>query len=1133
MFYCFKMQTMKKIYLVLISLLSLQSFSQKDFSRYYNSWRLGLNAGGALQTADYRSCWGMAGGFTLERGLHENKTNIFSFAIRGRYLAANTYGMDFNRNYDVKSNDAYNGKYDPAVNFVDSVPMGRQYVYDNYKMKLGEGSLELQLNFNRLRERTHVLLNLWGGIGITSYRTKSDLLDGNGKLYNFSLIDSTGNRTKTLNSYNTLIDKKYESNAFGSKGGNLITFSPSAGIGFGYQFSPGFSMIWEYKVTFPQGTNADLLDGKLGVNHDKIAGSNDYYHYTGLNLVFTLRGKHKKTSSTANPDQTAYTNTVVSTNTVATSNTVTSNPIIVTPTPTVATTNTASVTSPTVATTNTVIIPPQPPVEIKPIVTYITPPVNAFVVNNGSYKISAQILNITSANQIQFKLNGIVRSNFTFNAQSHILEYNSALNVGVNPVNIVATNTAGSDNESTTVIYELPKAAGDPPIVNYINPVQPGQIMTNPTYTVKAQVLNVIAQNDISIYFNGLSIPFTYNPSTKQIVFVANLIPGSNSISITANNLVGEDTEVTNIIYQEPRLARIPPIVNLVLPTTPVYATAQAFYNFKLSVLNVVSKNNISLIFNGNPNSSFTYDVNSKYLDFYSTLAVGINTLVVTGTNTDGVDSKTITVNYKPKIDVKNPPVVTILNPVNTKANSLVAAFTFSANVTNVSATSQLQVMFNGVAVTNYSFTAPNITFPASLNSGLNTFEVTATNIDGMDSKKDTVMYTKKTVPILPVVTLINPPSTINATDNLLYNFELYVLHVNSQANVAVVFNGVPQSNFTYDAVTKKIFFQTNLAVGDNTLSVTGTNQFGSDSKIINVNYAPHADIKLPPEIIFTNPSLPNTTTTLPTFTYSATITNMLNATNGLNVKFNGSIITNYNFDGYNFEFPANLVSGNNTLRIIANNNDGSDTAKAVVGYRVGKPAPIVTITQPTGTPTVNVSSYNFQFNIQNVILNDIQVSLNGVPVTNYNFAAPQGDFIGNLNPGQNSVSVTGSNTTGSITKTEIVVYEIVANQTPTTVSTPTVAPADTSQQITICHIPPGNSQNPQTISISPSAWPAHQSHGDTQGACPVQKVNNPIKVNPRVIQGQPTNETKPAGVKSDSISKPNINSTPTPRRPR
>lgn len=39
--------------------------------------------------------------------------------------------------------------------------------------------------------------------------------------------------------------------------------------------------------------------------------------------------------------------------------------------------------------------------------------------------------------------------------------------------------------------------------------------------------------------------------------------------------------------------------------------------------------------------------------------------------------------------------------------------------------------------------------------------------------------------------------------------------------------------------------------------------------------------------------------------------------------------------------------------------------------------------------------------------------------------------------------------------------------------------------KITICHIPPGNPQNTNTLSISESAWPAHRdNHGDTFGAC-------------------------------------------------
>jgi len=41
-----------------------------------------------------------------------------------------------------------------------------------------------------------------------------------------------------------------------------------------------------------------------------------------------------------------------------------------------------------------------------------------------------------------------------------------------------------------------------------------------------------------------------------------------------------------------------------------------------------------------------------------------------------------------------------------------------------------------------------------------------------------------------------------------------------------------------------------------------------------------------------------------------------------------------------------------------------------------------------------------------------------------------------------------------------------------------------TGNEITICHYPPGNRLNPQTIEIDESAWPAHKAIGDRLGAC-------------------------------------------------
>lgn len=64
---------------------------------------------------------------------------------------------------------------------------------------------------------------------------------------------------------------------------------------------------------------------------------------------------------------------------------------------------------------------------------------------------------------------------------------------------------------------------------------------------------------------------------------------------------------------------------------------------------------------------------------------------------------------------------------------------------------------------------------------------------------------------------------------------------------------------------------------------------------------------------------------------------------------------------------------------------------------------------------------------------------------------------------------------------------------TATHTATPTSTPAgdngnegdDNDGKLEICHLPPGNPANAQTLRIAPSAWAAHQAHGDSLGSCP------------------------------------------------
>ncbi|MDF0682423.1 MAG: hypothetical protein P0116_15815 [Candidatus Nitrosocosmicus sp.] len=55
----------------------------------------------------------------------------------------------------------------------------------------------------------------------------------------------------------------------------------------------------------------------------------------------------------------------------------------------------------------------------------------------------------------------------------------------------------------------------------------------------------------------------------------------------------------------------------------------------------------------------------------------------------------------------------------------------------------------------------------------------------------------------------------------------------------------------------------------------------------------------------------------------------------------------------------------------------------------------------------------------------------------------------------------------------------------PDTDPNPDPNPIPIPDELTLCHMPPGNPENSQTITVPISAVPAHLAHGDTIGPCP------------------------------------------------
>jgi hypothetical protein len=1043
--------------------------------------------GAMWQVADVRSTPGFAGGFTLEKGIFENKTNFFSLAIKGRGLFGSTYGLDYTRNYDVKMNPALNGKYNSKVNY-DST---NDYIYNNYRTEINEGALELQICFNRLRERTNVLLNIWGGIGFTSYRTKINLLDATGGMYNYRLVDSTGGQGNILSSHEFLLDNTYESNARNSQNGNVLTWSPSCGLGLGYRFNDFISLLCEHKITFPQGTYSDYLDGIQGSNNDWIGCVKDYYHYSSLTLQIRLGGKSKsKSTSNVNNYTPVQTNTIVNipTNTVVTS-----------PTTSVVTTE---------------------PIAKPPVVTITNPPSSPYneTVNNN-FPVSADVYNVSQRSQLNVTFNGAEIKNYSWNGKT--IQFAGALLPGNNIVAVTATNTAGKDSKSTVIVY-----SGLPPQITITTPGTSKMTSTQSSADIFATILNVESSNYISVKYNGQAFStFSYNPVNKVFAMNVNLATGTNTIDITATNSFGQDFKSQLIVYNPALLgtstatASRPVKVTIIDPAVNPYKSSGQNYKIKAKVTGVADKNQITVTANG---VTVPFNYAAGNVDFDVLLNTGNNLMSVSARSGKTSDSKSTVITYDPPKKI-TPPTVVIINPNPSPYTSNLTAHPFKAQTTNISNQSQLEVKFNGELISNYTFDANTGTIDYNANLTLNSnnfFEIKATNQYGVANasaivkqeqpKTKIICHRKGRGTAVETITIFENewaahqahgdyegPCQVETPDP-----QITICHNNANGSKETI--TIPQSTWSQHqahgdvmGVCPKIN-ETPVEI-DNDITICHKNADGSKQTIVVkqstwAQHQAHGDVMGTCPKIFTPKEIDNDITICHKNTDGSKQTIVVKQSTWAQHQAHGDVMGTC---------PKIIETNPSELdldiTICHKNNDGTETKMTIKqsqwaahqahGDYIGGTCAIPTNTAAASS-TVEICHNNGDGTKTTMV----------IPLTQFSSHRAHGDLMGKCPPAASNTNTTpvtppmtichnngdGSKTTMTITAEQWSMHRGHGDGLGVC-PTPTVAPVD--KKITICHIPPGNNQNPQTIEINESAWPAHQAHGDTKGVCPTPTV--------------------------------------------
>ncbi len=868
------------------------------------------------------------------------------------------------------------------------------YVVRNNKTVNNNFALEGLLRFNVGAKRIFAPY-IFGGIAASVYNVKSNLLDSDGFIYAYEPDFVPATKAH----YDKIQDKFYETKVYGNKIFGSLT--GNVGLGFSVNVSDGFRIGLEHTMSF---TNKDNFDG---YEASKKFVKNDVYYFTNLYFQFYLKGRKYRSDEKRNP---------VNDNTT---------------------------------TTNTTTTPPC----ISPTVRIINPSQQGETVESEFYEFFATVSNVTDKNDISVNVNGRQIYDFKFNAQNGRISTYEVLVNGQNSFSVSARNACGSNQQTSTVIYQ--QRMPEPPVVYFTNPATSPITTTANNFNIVAKVLNVSGKSSITFKQNGtVNNNFSYNNNTKELTSYVVLQNGSNVFEVTGTNQDGTAVATTVIIYGRTPACQNP-IISMKQPSNNPEHTNSPAYTLIGNVMNVDTRNQISVTLNNQATTTFTFNTNEKSLNARMQLKQGANTVTITAKNNCGTTTETYTIIYTPT--QVNPPTVSFVTPYQSNTSVANSNYTFVATTTNISNASQIKVSFNGVNLTNFSFASDNrqILFNTPLIEGNNVATIVVTNNDGTATATTTVLYRK--VVNAPTVQFTDPSISPKSVFKNTYNLVAQTTNVTAQSQISFYVNGSKTTAFNFNPATNTVTYSAMLNEGANVFKITVQTNGGSAQDETTIIYMKRQLAKIP-TVQFTSPS---SSIEVKTNAYNL-IAQTENVENNsqISITKNGNALTNFTFNAntQTVNFSSALDEGNNKFVIKVTTNGGSAQDDVNIKYNreVIIPMPTVKWTNPASSGMAYMfEAYDFKAVAKNVYAkNKIAITFNNNPVTDFNYSATSGEitFSGKLAKGNNTLKVQVSNDAGNATDETSIVYRVpvvICDKPVVTINKPTTQNVSAAYKLT------------------------------------------------------------------------------------
>lgn len=589
------------------------------------------------------------------------------------------------------------------------------------------------------------------------------------------------------------------------------------------------------------------------------------------------------------------------------------------------------------------------------------------------------------------------------------------------------------DNTNNITNPPIDNTPRQKPIVDIYDPGSSPYTTELAQFIIKANIHYVDGKHNVTFKQNGnINHNFSYNATSDKFASTVILQAGQNIFEITGVNDAGQDYESTIIIYKIEEPQPEPPIVTITNPPYSPYTTTNGIFNLAATVLNVDSKSQVKVYFNGVNLHNFSYSTSTKNLGATLNLLEGTNTVTVTGTNAVGSDSKTVKIIYD-KPEQIQPPIVNFIFPSIDPYTTNQQAIHITASVLNVQSKSNITVKVNGNNFYNFNYNSVNkhVDFNMNLISGANIIEITGTNQAGSDYEATTIIYQRPEVPQPPIVTFLDPLTDPTVVYQQNYNVRAKVMYVAGASNITLKINGVQSYNFSYSTSSKQMAFTTNLVPGSNVIEITGTNQHGQDIETTTIVYKKTVQ-QAPPVVNITYPAQDNQEFNTPNINLISSVLNVSSANNIL-VLVNGNQTNafTYNTSTKILNLPLTLVEGLNTVKITGTNTAGTDADTRLIIYKrpvVPAPPTVSYVNPPTSPYLVSVENFTMTANTTNIdTKSQISLFLNGTLINDAQYAFNSNHqiiYTTNLIEGNNVFDIVVTNNDGTADAMAIVTYQ-------------------------------------------------------------------------------------------------------------